>query len=408
MKAKLNRTLLRAIVAMCASLFGANAWAQQATAAPAPEAGPPLEEVIVTGSRIPVPANISATSPTTIVSSEELRLQGHTDITDVMNQLPQNIIGSNADFGNTSSPVVATGGFTTVDLRGMGPQRTLVLINGRRLGAGDPSTTNQNVAPDIDQIPVPLLERVDVVTGGASATYGSDAIAGVVNFILKQDFEGVQIDGQYGFSQHSQHSSYIQGLLGTNDPNTGFTAQPNVPKGSIKDGYKHDLSILAGKNFDDGKGNFTGYFVYHEQQPITASARDFSDCQLISNGNSNVAANPAAFPSTNIECLGSSNSNRFTPRGAAPGAGTRYTVVGNQFLPWPQVGSSPPAIFDFNNYEYLQRGDKRFQAGFLAHEELNDHVKPYAEFGWMDDRSAAVIAPSGLFVAGNPFTAIRC
>ena len=362
------------------------------------EATPQLEEVIVTGSRIPVPANITATSPTAIVSSQEIQLQGRTDITDVMNALPQNIIGANADFGNTSSPLTATGGFSTVDLRGLGPQRTLVLVNGRRLGAGDPSTSNQNVAPDIDQIPVPLIERVDVVTGGASATYGSDAIAGVVNFVLKKNFEGIQVDGQYGFSQHKQHNSAIESLLESNDPNSGFTAQPNVPTGSIRDGYKHDLSILVGRNFDDGQANFTGYFVYHEQQAVPASHRDFSDCELASNGD-------IASPSyTGVECLGSSNSNRFTPAGAAPGAGTRYSVVGNELLPWPQVGSNPPAIFDFSNYEYLQRQDKRFQAGFLVHDDINDHVKPYAEFGWMDDRTVAVVAPSGLFVGANPFT----
>ena len=189
-----------------------SATAQQAPAATA-EPEPVLQEVVVTGSRIPVPANISATSPTTIVSSQEIQLEGHTDITDLINALPQNIIGSNADFGNTSSPLTSTGGFSTVDLRGLGPQRTLVLVNGRRLGAGDPSTTNQNVAPDIDQIPVPLIERVDVVTGGASATYGSDAIAGVVNFILKKDFQGIQIDGQYGFNDHDQHNSYVEDLL---------------------------------------------------------------------------------------------------------------------------------------------------------------------------------------------------
>ena len=402
MKAKINmactrRSLLGTIVAMCAGLCTPDAGAQQAPTSSAQEAAPPLEEVIVTGSRIPVPANISATSPTTVVSNEEVRLQGHTDISDVMNQLPQNIIGSNADFGNTSSPLTSTGGFTTVDLRGLGPQRTLVLVNGRRLGIGDPSTANQNAAPDIDQIPVPLIERVDVVTGGASATYGSDAIAGVVNFVLKKDFEGIQIDGQYGFSDHDQHNRYIEGLLGRDDPVTGFSAQSAVPTGNVRDGYKHDLSILLGRNIDDGKGNFTGYFVYHEQQPVTAAARDFSDCQLVSNG---AYASPTY---TGVECLGSSNSNRFTPKGVAPSL-QEYTVVGNQFLPWPQPGSNPPAVFDFSNYEYLQRQDKRFQAGFMAHEELNDQIQPYTEFSWMDDRSMAVVAPSGVFIGGDPFT----
>jgi len=394
-----RKALIEATLAMFAGLLLAVCNAQQA---PAAAASPPpslLQEVVVTGSRIPVAGNVTATSPTTIVSSQDVRLQGYTDVTDVMNQLPQNIIGANADFGNTSSPLTSTGGFTTVDLRGLGPQRTLVLVNGRRLGSGDPSTSNQNVAPDIDQIPVPLIERVDVVTGGASATYGSDAIAGVVNFVLKKNFEGIQIDGQYGFSQHDQHNKGIEALLGTDDPDTGFTAQPTVPSGSIRDGYKHDLSIVAGRNFDDGNGNFTGWFVYHQQQPVTAAVRDFSDCQLISNG---LVASPTF---SGVECLGSSNSNRFTPKGIAPGSGVEYTVVGNQFLPWPQAGSTPPAIFDFNNYEYLQRQDKRFQAGFMAHERLNDHAQPYAEFFWMDDRSTAVTAPSGIFVGGDPFTA---
>src|ERR1700716_4147961 len=225
------------IFASAIAAFSCTLFAQTAsTTEPTTE----LQEVTVTGSRIPVPPNISATSPITIVSAQEIGLQGHTDITDVINQLPQNIIGSAHDFGNTSSPLTSTGGFSTVDLRGLGPQRTLVLVNGRRLGVGDPSTSNQAVASDIDQIPLPLLERVDVVTGGASATYGSDAIAGVVNFILKKDFQGIQIDGQYALSQHDQHNRYVQGLLGADDPNTGFTAGP-VPTGSIRDGNKHDL-----------------------------------------------------------------------------------------------------------------------------------------------------------------------
>src|ERR1700686_1498637 len=352
---------------------GAQAFAADATVpAPAAAQTAALEEVVVTGSRIPVPANISATSPTTVVSSQEIQLQGHTDITDVINSLPQNIIGTNSDFGNTSSPLTATGGFSTVDLRGLGPQRTLVLVNGRRLGAGDPSTTNQNVAPDIDQIPAPLIERGDVVTGGASATYGSDAIAGVVNFILKKDFQGIQIDGQYGFDQHNQHSSYVQGLLSHDDPITGFTAV-TPPTGGIRDGYKHDLSLVMGTNVAEGAGNITGYFVYHDQQPVTAAARDFSDCQLYS-----TPQFTGVGPFAGVDCFGSSNSNRFTPEGpAAAGFGTRYTVVGNQFLPWPQAGSSPPAVFDFNRFEYLQRQDQRYQAGFLAHIDLNDHVKPY-------------------------------
>ena len=384
---------------VCIAGVATTAIAQQAPATTA-EQQPALQEVIVTGSRIPVPASVSATSPTAVVTSQDIKLQGATDITDVLNALPQNIIGTNADFGNTSSPLTATGGFTTVDLRGLGPQRTLVLVNGRRLGAGDPSTSNQNVAPDIDQIPAPLIERIDVVTGGASATYGSDAIAGVVNFILKKDFQGVQIDGQYGFNQHDQHNSYVQDLLSHDDPISGFTAV-TPPTGDIRDGYKHDLSMLMGTNFADNNGNLTGYFVYHDQQPVAASARDFSDCQLYS-----TPQFTGKGPFTGVNCYGSSNSNYFGPATpGTPGYNNAYTVVGNQFLPWPQAGSSPPGVYDFNQFEYLQREDKRYQGGFLGHDDINDYVKPYMEFGWMYDRTQAVVAPSGLFRAGYPFTA---
>jgi iron complex outermembrane receptor protein len=403
------RSLTWVLLATIIGLAGSGSVSAQ-TASPATTrsgtAPPPeqlqLQEVIVTGSRIPVPANITATSPITVVSDQEIMLQGHTDISDVINQLPQNIIGANSDFGNTSTPLSSTGGFTTVDLRGLGPQRTLVLINGRRLGVGDPSTANQNVASDIDQIPAPLLERIDVVTGGASATYGSDAIAGVVNFILKKDFQGVQIDGQYGVSQHSQHNSYVQGLIGADDPNTGFTAQP-VPTGSIRDGNKHDLSMIMGTNFAEGSGNVTAYFVYHDQAPIAASARDFSDCQLESNGPGPNSGGLVPVTS-GVECAGSSNSNRFQALAPAPSR-VRYSVVGNEFLPRPQAGSSPPAEFNYNAFEYLQRQDKRYLAGFLAHDDISDWVKPYIEFNFMDDRTNAVVAPSGLFVGSNTASA---
>ncbi len=162
------------------------------SAAVADDSNPALEEIVVTGSRIPVPANITATSPISVVTALDIALAGHTDAVEILNSLPQTVINSGIDFGNNSSPLTAPGGFATADLRGLGPQRTIVLLDGRRLGIGDPNTNNPNPAPDLDQIPTALIERVEVVTGGASATYGSDAVAGVVNFIMKKNFEGVR------------------------------------------------------------------------------------------------------------------------------------------------------------------------------------------------------------------------
>ena len=99
------------------------------------------------------------------------------------------------------------------DLRGLGPNRTLVLVDGRRLGAGSPQTVISAPGPDLDQIPSALIERVEVVTGGASAVYGSDAIAGVVNFIMKKNFEGLQLDAQMGGNWHDNTNGFAQQRL---------------------------------------------------------------------------------------------------------------------------------------------------------------------------------------------------
>ena len=156
----------------------------------------PVEEIVITGSRISAP-NMSSTSPVQVVSQSEIQHLGKTDMVDILNTLPQVFQNSATDFSNTSNSLSTRGGLTTVNLRGLGPQRTLVLVDGRRLGTADANTGNPNPAPNLDQIPVALIERVDVVTGGASAVYGSDAIAGVVNFIMRKNFEGLQIDDEW-------------------------------------------------------------------------------------------------------------------------------------------------------------------------------------------------------------------
>ena len=151
------------------------------------------QEVVITGSRIPQP-NLTAVSPVTVINSQEIRLQGVTRTEDLINSLPQVFAGQGGNLANGAT------GTATVDLRGLGPERTLVLINGRRLVPGDPSTARP---PDINVIPAAIVSRVDVLTGGASSVYGADAVAGVVNFIMDTEFEGVRVDGQYSFYQHN-------------------------------------------------------------------------------------------------------------------------------------------------------------------------------------------------------------
>ena len=349
------------------------------------EARPALEEIVVTGSRIPVPANITATSPIQVVTAQDIALAGQTDAIDILNSLPQTVINSGIDFGNNSSPLNAPGGIATADLRGLGPQRTVVLVDGRRLGIGDPNTNNPNPAPDLDQIPTALIERVEIVTGGASATYGADAVAGVVNFIMKKNFEGIQLDGQYGFAQHHQHDSYIEGQ----ESAVGITP----PTGSIRDGYKRDVSVLAGTNFNEGEGNVTGYFIYHNQDAVPGAARDFSDCQAVS---TNLLTGVPT--DTGFACMGSSNSNKFVTNA---GAGLPYSVVGHQFVRYPAAGSVPPTHFSAAAYEYAQRQDTRYQAGLSFHLTIDESFRPYFELSFMNDRTLTQIAPSGLFQGSN-------
>jgi len=355
---------------VCIAAIKMPAFAQQnPVAAAEPDAG--LTEIVVTGSRIAAPNEVS-TSPIQMVTAKEIQQGGKIDAIDLLNQLPQNFQNSVVDFSNTSSGLNTPGGVTTADLRGLGPQRTLVLVNGRRLGTGDPNTANPNPSPDLDQIPLALVERVDVVTGGASAVYGSDAIAGVVNFIMKKNFEGVQIDGQISGYWHENRQGWLNALQ---------AAAGDTPvTGSERDGRSKNFNLLMGANIADGKGNVTGYLSYQHMDPIVSSERDFGGCQLNLN-----TVGPG------VHCFGSSNSNLF-------GVGsTNYSVVGNQFLPFPQPGSVPPAFFNSQQYIYMSREDDRYNAGFMGHIDLNDYVKPYAEFMFMDDKSTEVIAPSGLF-----------
>lgn len=349
-------------------------------------ASEPLQEIVVTGSRIASPNEVS-TSPIQVVSSKDIQIYGRSDISDIVNLLPQNFNNAlGQDLGNGTPGLSTPGGLATADLRGLGPNRTLVLVDGRRLGVGDANTAIAAPAPDLDQIPVGLVERVEVVTGGASAAYGSDAVAGVVNFIMKKNFEGFQVDGNLGENWHDNNSSFTQDLV------RKFGYQP--PTGTAKDGRNRTFDVLMGTNFADGKGNVTAYLGYRHADPVASSQRDFGACQLFptfdDSGNKN-----------GVTCNGSSNSNWFQPTTGA-NAGNVYSVFGNSFVPRRSVATTPPATYNSQAYIYLTREDDRYNAAFMAHEEVTSYFQPYAEFFFMDDKTHQQVAPAALFKDSNP------
>ncbi|MBX7249884.1 MAG: TonB-dependent receptor [Caulobacteraceae bacterium] len=193
-----------------------------------------VEGVVVTGSRI-VRQDFEAISPVTTVGSEQLELTATLTVDTLLNELPQIVPGNTRTSNNAGGE-----DFSTIDLRGLGANRTLVLVNGERVPAS--STTG---VVDLNTIPASLIDRVEVVTGGASAVYGSDAISGVVNFILKDDYEGAEIMATYGSSFDGK--------------------APEV-----------EVNALIGGNFANGRGNATAYAAYYNREKVLQSEFAFS------------------------------------------------------------------------------------------------------------------------------------
>ena len=253
-----NRQLQLAIRAvLAATAAGAivpTAWSQTAPAAAAESSDNALQEVVVTGSRISSP-NLTAISPITSVDAGYISSTNLSRVEDILNNLPMVFASQNSTVSNGSD------GSASVNLRGMGPARTLVLVNGRRLGpgAGGAGTFGTSVS-DINEVPAALIERVDILTGGASSVYGADAVAGVVNFVLNTHFEGVKIDTSYSYFQHQNNNALAQAAL------TAAGYPP--PDSSVDTGFGKNVSVLMGSNFADNKGNATFYLTYDQQAAV--------------------------------------------------------------------------------------------------------------------------------------------
>jgi outer membrane receptor protein involved in Fe transport len=348
-----------------------NLQAQEATA----ESDSSVEKISITGSRIKRP-NLVSSSPVTEITAADIAVSGITRIEDLLNDMPQ-IFG-----GQTSGTANGSTGTATVDLRNLGPTRTLTLINGRRMPAGSPVAGG--IGGDVNQIPAALVERVEVLTGGASATYGSDAVAGVVNFIMKDDFEGFQFDFQHSFYQHDNNNDLLQGVV----TDAGY----DVANGTTTDGHANDFSFLLGANTADGRGNVTAYASYRNIQALTQDSRDYSGCAL------------GGDAATGWACRGSTTlpETRVTDFGTLGDTGFDFKVAGNEFV--PRDGTT----YNYGPLNHFQRPDKRQTFGALGHYDLNDHATVFAEVNFMDNRSLSQIAPSGAFfittslTCGNP------
>jgi outer membrane receptor protein involved in Fe transport len=338
-------------------------------------------EVVVTGSRLRS-RDLVANSPVETVTAEELQERATITVETFLNTLPQVVPSFSESNNNPGS------GQAFVDLRGLGTNRNLVLIDGRRVV---PSTSTSVV--DLNIIPTALIERVELVTGGASAVYGADAVAGVVNFILKDDFEGVEVDAQYQISERG-------------------------------DGEQFATSLTLGGNFADDRGNAVLNFSYVNREEIGKGAREHS---------AQARNTTSFFPSGTYRTAGNQPTQAavdavFGRYGVAPGAvartggGTGFGFNGDGTL--FATGSAGAAFevqnfrrnqseiatnffpdffsFNFEPFNKLVLPLDRKTVSVLADYDVNDVVNVYGRATFANYTASTALAPSPAPTAANP------
>ncbi len=315
-----------------------------------------VSAIVVTGSRIRQPG-YEASSPITSMSSESIAMSQPVAVEELVKDLPAAVpaVGSATNNGS--------GGGATINLRGLGTNRTLVLINGRRV-----VPFNLEGVVDTNTIPLALVERVDTVTGGASAVYGADAVAGVVNFILKNNFEGVEVNSSYGFSGED-------------------------------DAVRRKFDVTLGGNFADDRGNAVVSFGYTKTDPLYQVRRPWGE---------------VALSSTTGKPLGSGTS--------VPGRFDLTPVKGGVALPsgaeldpttGALIGSNHPnynsAGYNYNPYNLYQTPLSRYQINGLGSFKINSAAEVYSHLTYVQSDVSLDNASSGTFgntykvPIGNPF-----
>lgn len=334
MKRKILTSAIKSAIGLSAAIFVLPVAAQDQD-----DTDVELEEVIVTGSLIRNP-NLTRSAPVNVISSEEMEYQSISVVEEMLREVPGAVpsIGANVNNGN--------GGFSYVNLRGLGSNRNVVLVDGRRMA---PSEINGRF--DLNNVPVALVERVEVLTGGASTTYGADAIAGVVNFITKTDFTGAEIN-----------------------TSIGETAEG--------DGGKKTIDITLGADLDGGRGNAVFNIGYQKSDPVYQGDREFSEfVHFYTNGNRGGSG------------LGSFNTRigNVNPTGADNA---------NLSLGGVQDDRTFAAAFTPYNYgpsNAFQTPFERFNIYSAVNYEINDSVEAYGKAIYSQNTVNTLIAPSGSF-----------
>ncbi|MBW6530210.1 TonB-dependent receptor domain-containing protein [Sphingomonas citri] len=298
-------------------------------------------DIVVTGTLIRNP-NLVASSPVAVIGQEEIQLRQRNTAEELLRDLPgvAPSIGSAVNNGN--------GGSAFVDLRGLGNFRNVVLLDGKRIA---PSSTVGRV--DLNNIPLSLVERVDTLTGGAATTYGADAVSGVVNFITRSDFSGMELNVSEGITERG-------------------------------DGEQTRVDLTVGANFDDGRGNAVLSIGYQNSDPVYMDARRFSQ-----NSYTSTSGSPGGS--------GTTVPSRFNLAGLA-GRGNAGFQSGNfQINPTSGGLQQPVQPFNFNPYNVFQVPFQRYNIYAAGHYDVSDSVQVYSRGLFSKNTVSTVIAPSGIF-----------
>ncbi|MGQ8364949.1 TonB-dependent receptor domain-containing protein [Glaciecola sp. 1036] len=322
-----------------------------------------VEKISITGSRISA-VDLASSSPVMTIDEQAIEFLQEPEFEKILRIMPGIIP---ADGGNVNN---GTAGAATIDLRGLGPQRNLLLINGKRLVPFDVSGR-----VDSSMIPSALIERVDIVTGGASAVYGSDAIAGAVNVILKDDFEGVSID--------LNHSETMEG-----------------------DGDKDSISFTAGSNFDGGRGNAVMSFGYFDRKPVLLGDRSLGLLGIATASGAGYeqflnGEDPIEAP---VNCQGPNVVDFELGSGSTTAIPTRFEILGggaNGSGQFREDGTIGPECsrFNFNPFNYYQTPSEKYTASAMLSYDINDDTEVFSSFLFTNTTVRQQVAPSGTFGA---------
>jgi len=334
-----------------------------------------VEEVVVTGSRIKR-TNIDSPVPLLTLGEEQIELTGEVNVFDILSEIPAN--GYASYSRGTTNFNVGTGGVQAINLRGLGAARTLVLVNGRRWVPGIPGTP----IVDLNSIPTDLIERIEVITGGASAVYGSDAIAGVINIILREDYAGLGIEFTQG--------AYDEG-----------------------DGKTTGFSMTLGSDFDEGKGNAVFNLRFDEQGGVWARDRDRTNRDVFWYGYYGAAGlldpafssyppqgrmqfygqNPKAdlgLDSYSTGSMGGYYSTDCSRRNGIGAAGGHTIVASDEWKAWCGAGAGG---FNRNHFRYIEVPIHRYSAFAKANYNLDNGTTLFAEINYNESSATTGLEP---------------